>query len=629
MDLPAPDTWMPAARRGATVRFWVWYWFFFFALLPWMLLRQVGITMADLLHAWWTCDARYRFFGGKLAIGFVGSGELLITAGMFGERFTWLRWGDVVIDPGPLRTRAQVAAGLADEPPIAAVVCTHFHEEHIGNAAWLAKRDGVRLIGSTRTLESVRRPEIVPEGRRILMGQPVVETDVTLEQATTLIRTPESLFQVIDASGHCDGHLALYEAEHGILFAGDAFLHELYTSPNCDSDARVWIATLERFASLNVRTLIGAHGCVYSSDPDLAPRYAVVRRADPNAMIRNKLEFMRWAQQVVATGEKRGLPYSVIEACLFPWQRQWSWRTWFHDEGFRLLTGGEFSRTHFVRSLSATPQAVPVRFPWFSGRVQRLALLGPELLRVHLLAARPLPVLVIAGSILVSIGLLDLTAFVVSTGTTMAPLSITQHGAQALLAVDQAVWLVPVFVAWCWWWAVIGGAVTRVMGLAVAGMPSESFATSMRICCVPTLWVPSALASCCLMAIALAPRWPWLLLLVPPVWLVAGFLYGAMCIDRADLRTSVSILRQRLREPWSLIRAQLLFLMSFALSTGVVYAVVAGWWLLASLFGGGLFTLATFILTAPAVIYGLGYTTANLKSLQLWLYVAGRSQGHG
>jgi hydroxyacylglutathione hydrolase len=89
-------------------------------------------------------------------------------------------------------------------------------------------------------------------------------------------------------------------------------------------------------------------------------------------LIGDKLAFMRWAQDVVSEGERRKLPYSVIEACLFPWQRRWAWQTWFTDEGGRLFSAGEFSRTYFVRSLSRTPERVPPRFPPFARLVDRL-----------------------------------------------------------------------------------------------------------------------------------------------------------------------------------------------------------------------------------------------------------------
>ncbi len=124
-----------------------------------MLLRQVGITLASWWFAWRTTGRQWIFFGGDLAIGFVGSYELLVTAGMFGERFTWLRWRDIIIDPGPARTRVVVLAACTPVPlPLSAVVCTHFHEEHIGNAAAVAAAHGVPVYGSELTLAAVRQP---------------------------------------------------------------------------------------------------------------------------------------------------------------------------------------------------------------------------------------------------------------------------------------------------------------------------------------------------------------------------------------------------------------------------------------------------------------------------------------
>jgi cysteine-rich repeat protein len=51
-----------------------------------------------------------------------------------------------------------------------------------------------------------------------------------------------------------------------------------------------------------------------------------------------------------------------IEASLFPWNRTWSWKNFVADELARLLSGGEFSRTHLVRSLARYPERVPPRF---------------------------------------------------------------------------------------------------------------------------------------------------------------------------------------------------------------------------------------------------------------------------
>jgi hypothetical protein len=112
--------------------------------------------------------------------------------------------------------------------------------------------------------------------------------------------------------------------------------------------------------------MIGTHGYVFSVDEAIPARAFLVRCQDPLELVRDKVAFLRWAQAVVSRGEALGLPYSVIEASLFPWQNWWSWSTWFTDEGGRLFSGGEFSRTHFVRSLSKTPERVPPRFPPFA-----------------------------------------------------------------------------------------------------------------------------------------------------------------------------------------------------------------------------------------------------------------------
>ena len=627
MNLPRPE------RRSSHRIFWLVYWMWFFALLPWMILRQVGVTLSNWWFAWRTTGRRWSFFGGDLEIGFVGSYELLVTAGMFGERFTWLRWRDVVIDPGPARTRRVVMEALSSpaateatptaKKPLSAVVCTHFHEEHIGNAAAVARVHGIPVWGSDLTLAAVRQPPVLPDGRMLLMGQAEPAGDVPLELLGAGLETANAHFQVISSPGHCRGHVALFEPQHGILFAGDSFLHELFTSPNADSDSASWITTLEAFSALPVQTLIGSHGAIISCDPTLPVIPGVVVRGDPARMIASKLTFLRWSAEMVAEGERCGLSHSVIEARLFPWQRSWSWRTWFHDEGFRLLTCGEFSRTHYVRSLSREPMRVPVRFPLFHRLGAHLARLGPELLRIHVLAARLESVSVIASSILLS-GAVAWTAAVVShafdgsgSGSSGPVVSLVIHQQWLALAL--------VFAVWTWWWAVIGGAITRRMAMAVAGTAAEPWPTSLRWCLRPAMLVPSAMASLCLLAIGLAPHWPWLVLGIPPVWLVAGFLYGALCLEREPLSAALRLIAEQARHPLHLAARQAEFLLGFAVSTGLVYAIAGMWWLLVTLITGSWTSLPALVLSAPALFFALGYTTANLKSLQLRLYLRARA----
>jgi glyoxylase-like metal-dependent hydrolase (beta-lactamase superfamily II) len=255
---------------------------------------------------------------------------------------------------------------LSGRGRIAAIVATHAHEEHIGNCSLAARLTGSPVFATETTLKAMRSPEPLSTARRTFVGQPEPSDDVATRPMGQAVETASVRLEVIESPGHCAGHASLYEPVRGILFAGDSFLHTVFTAPNRDVSAARWIETLETYGQHSVRTLIGTHGYVYSIDPQLPPRAFVVKRADPQLMIRDKLAFMRWARAVVVEGERRALPYPVIEACLFPWSRWWSWHNWFGDEAIRLFSSGEFSRTYFVRSLSATPERVPPRFPPFA-----------------------------------------------------------------------------------------------------------------------------------------------------------------------------------------------------------------------------------------------------------------------
>jgi glyoxylase-like metal-dependent hydrolase (beta-lactamase superfamily II) len=361
------DRMFPANTRPALAAFWVRYWLWFFLLLPWMLFRQLFISLHQALGALWTWNRQVDLCDGALSLVFMTTLPSIAVTLIFGERFTAIRYADCLIDPGPLLGRRRLERYLrADGRRIGAIVATHAHEEHIGNTGLAARLTGAPVYGTRVTLAALRDPEVLSAPRRAFIGQPRREVGCAMRLLGDRVATAALRLEVIESPGHCDGHASLFDAERGILFAGDSFLHTVFTSPNKDVSGADWIATLERYGRWDVKTMVGTHGYVYSRDPAVARVAFVTKRGDPNRMIRDKLEFLRWARDVVAAGERRGLPYSVIEAALFPWQRWWSWHNWFSDESGRLFSAGEFSRTYFVRSLSQTPERVPPRFPPFA-----------------------------------------------------------------------------------------------------------------------------------------------------------------------------------------------------------------------------------------------------------------------
>ena len=365
--LPAIDDHLfPENSRQAIARFWHWYWVHFFLFLPWMLLRQAFLSVRETCGAIWTWNRQTNLLDDSLRIVSMNSVSSLAITALFGERFTAIQYEDVLIDPGPVFGRKRLSRYLKQSgQTVHAVFATHAHEEHVGNVVLSSELTGGAIYGTEVTLNALRQPESLSWMRRTFIGQPLPAVHADLRRVGSEFETPRVHLAVIESPGHCAGHASLFDTSRGILFAGDSFLHTVFTSPNKDVSGGDWIATLERYEALEIKTMVSTHGNVYSVDPKIAWRPFVVERTAPGEMIRDKLRFLRWARDVVAEGERRSLPYGVIEACLFPWHRWWSWQNWFTDESGRLFSGGEFSRTHFIRSLSRTPQRVPPRFPAF------------------------------------------------------------------------------------------------------------------------------------------------------------------------------------------------------------------------------------------------------------------------
>lgn len=242
-----------------------------------------------------------------------------------------------------------------------------------------------------------------------------------------------------------------------------------------------------------------------------------------------------------------------------------------------------------------------------------------EVLRVQVLALHPLKVFGIIAGLALTLAWVHLVGAVGGLAATAPAPVVAQEFAmlQRMLADGRIDLLAPVFAGLCVIWAVLGGAVTRRMARDLAGRPHESVWAALRFCCAVPLLLPSALATACLILLIIAPAHPWALALVLPVWLYAGFLYGPLVEQHLSLREALRDAHGRLAQGRRLLRLQLAYLVGFACSTGLVYLLAAAWVLLV----GTLLTgVLAWLLALPVVLYALGYTTANLKSLQLHLY---------
>jgi hypothetical protein len=253
-----------------------------------------------------------------------------------------------------------------------------------------------------------------------------------------------------------------------------------------------------------------------------------------------------------------------------------------------------------------------------------------QLLKIHWMALHPIKVCSILAGIILSFGSIELAGRWTSPIFVNEPIPLRYFTIfETLVATNQYFWLATITVWMCFIWMTLGGAATRRMSLDLLDRRRESFLRSIVYCFKKSLLFPSALAVVCFYFILLARVYPWLLVLLLPVWLYAGLYYGALTLENISLPRAARRIHRKLRHWPELLKMETSYLISFAISTGVVYTIAIAYGLIVRFFVGqrGLAAMlsslntAEGILIAPALLYALGYTTSNLKSLQVLLYL--------
>ncbi len=252
-----------------------------------------------------------------------------------------------------------------------------------------------------------------------------------------------------------------------------------------------------------------------------------------------------------------------------------------------------------------------------------------ELFHIHWMALHPVKVLGIVLGIVLSFGAIEVVGQLANQLPPADEFPLLRHWSMfEQMVAHGRVDLIALIAAWmCLVWAVLGGAATRRMTLDVQGGARENFSRSLWYCCKWPLAFPSALAVGCFFFILLARPYPWLLLFLLPVWLYAGLYYGALTLENIRLSEAAAKVHSGLARWREALRLQFFYLISFGISTGVVYLLALGYALSIRLAVNGrndlLFASWSWLelaLIVPVLTYALGYTTSNLKSLQVFLY---------
>ncbi|MEO8344827.1 MAG: MBL fold metallo-hydrolase [Betaproteobacteria bacterium] len=187
----------------------------------------------------------------------------------------------------------QFASTLAGRP-IARIIATHYHPDHLGNAAWLMQRFNCPVVmtqaefltahavvdqqASHAFAESYAlfarhgmagADAIAMSARGNLYRRGVPDVPARFERMLggDDIIAGNSVWQVIAGHGHSPEHASLFSAERTLLISGDMLLPRISTNvsvaaaePDGDPLAR-FLASIQRFESLPPDTLVlPSHG---------------------------------------------------------------------------------------------------------------------------------------------------------------------------------------------------------------------------------------------------------------------------------------------------------------------------------------------------------------------------------
>jgi glyoxylase-like metal-dependent hydrolase (beta-lactamase superfamily II) len=209
--------------------------------------------------------------GNPSAFTFTGTQSYVIGAG-----------GEVaVIDPGPLEEdHIEALVAAIGSARVAAIVCTHTHQDHSPAAAPLAARTGAPIIGCAPF-------NIVDKGPRADASfDPSYKPDRVLADGERIAGEGWTLTAVA-TPGHTSNHLCYALEESGALFTGDHVMgwSTSVVSPP-DGDMTAYMNSLQKLHDRTDRVYYPAHGPEVTNPRQLVRGMIGHRRQRENQILR-------------------------------------------------------------------------------------------------------------------------------------------------------------------------------------------------------------------------------------------------------------------------------------------------------------------------------------------------------
>ncbi|HVJ49964.1 MBL fold metallo-hydrolase [Desulfitobacterium sp.] len=127
----------------------------------------------------------------------------------------------ILIDTGPHCQEQQVSEFCEKVLP-KKIVHTHFHEDHTGNTAYLARQFSLPVYLQSKALEICAQDGKIPFYRQLFWGK---RAGFSARPLPEFIESENLHLKVISAPGHTPDHVVFLDQHEGRLFTGDLFVH--------------------------------------------------------------------------------------------------------------------------------------------------------------------------------------------------------------------------------------------------------------------------------------------------------------------------------------------------------------------------------------------------------------------
>ncbi|WP_185956194.1 MBL fold metallo-hydrolase [Melghirimyces algeriensis] len=225
---------------------------------------------------------------------------------------------EFLIETGPARIRKQVET-FVKEWELKGAAVTHFHEDHAGNAAYLAKRYHLPVYMGEKTAKVMTSPPQIPFYRRVVLGS----LEPVLGEPRKKIETKHFCFQAVPTPGHTEDHITWVEEEQGWAFTGDLYLGTRLTYGFRDESISKLIDSIRKLQRYPIKTVFCSHAGIISEGPKA---------------LKQKQDFLEWLCEETLHLHDQGAPTQEIVRRLLK-----------KRPGLVLISNGELAPIHLIR----------------------------------------------------------------------------------------------------------------------------------------------------------------------------------------------------------------------------------------------------------------------------------------